>query len=759
MRMILLLLVLFRYVLCYKEYAGFDPTNPTEAKCITQGGKLSYLYYGKHNKDINGNDCREWKTITDSHTSPDMFVDHNYCRSFSEHKELGPWCYGQDKPTRCFPDCIESEAFCLTDEKRKEKNTSYKTMSFSGKPCLTWKQGFESYGRRNPSAPGKDDKDKKCKSVYDTNGKIANTRKLKFAPYCFVQDHSAVVIEPCFASCEMAALKTLPNDYWHLVDVYAVGGRQTTWGGVECKPWMKVDPTLFQLHAHTNFCACPSQYRSYCERAGLFCFTTDSEIGWQGCYTTEASEDVDAKGCIDRQNMTDKYLGIRNYTYDGDRCLYWTEGSGVPSGRLKMAREHGVFGTNYCRNFFSEEEGPWCYVERRGEVVQQPCFRTCEERSKLDLADNPCFSSLSGALPNNMPVPRQRSNRDIPCLRWSLVRKGEADNNFCRVSSELDGLPGCYEATTQELRSCYIPCPGEEGDEFFFASEEPGCVPEKDRLAWYSGKRSITLNNNPCEYWEAISKASLPSMKDLLSLYRLGANKIEDAANYCRNLDYDPKGPWCMTVHMQKEYCFLRCSDANVHCLNVKERQVIDYQGDVHHMLSGRKCPIRNGRQTFCRNIDFEPVGPSCDVEGGGREPCFPLCSEIEAMSVEYRPFDVALKMAKTIDEKASKAIAHGLGKRMKLTGVRRAQRFAFWVFFSSLMILTLSCVGFPLLRYVPFVKAYLSGRLASMPKDRGYRKIVKVFHEHGRNPPSFQQFNIRRQQLGPEGDPLLALK
>ncbi|KHJ43043.1 hypothetical protein D918_06903 [Trichuris suis] len=114
--------------------------------------------------------------------------------------------------------------------------------------------------------------------------------KLKFAPYCFVQDHSAVVIEPCFASCEMAALKTLPNDYWHLVDVYAVGGRQTTWGGVECKPWMKVDPTLFQLHAHTNFCACPSQYRSYCERAGLFCFTTDSEIGWQGCYTTEASE-------------------------------------------------------------------------------------------------------------------------------------------------------------------------------------------------------------------------------------------------------------------------------------------------------------------------------------------------------------------------------------------------------------------------------------------------------------------------------------
>ncbi|CDW58803.1 Kringle domain containing protein [Trichuris trichiura] len=279
------------------------------------------------------------------------------------------------------------------------------------------------------------------------------------------------------------------------------------------------------------------------------------------------SDYVDAKGCIRQQNTTDKYLGLRNFTYEGYRCLHWIEGNGIPSGRLKMAREHGVFGTNYCRNFFSEKEGPWCYIERDGEVVQQSCFRTCEERSKLDLEDNPCFSSSSDTLPKNMPTLRQRSNRDVPCLRWHLLGKGGPDDNFCRVSSELDGMPGCYEATTQELRSCYTPCPGEEGDEFFFASEEPGCVPEKDRLAWYSGKRSITLNNNPCEYWDVISKAGLASMKGLLSLYRLHANKMEDAANYCRNLDYDPKGPWCMTVHKHKEYCFPRCSDTSKHSL------------------------------------------------------------------------------------------------------------------------------------------------------------------------------------------------
>jgi hypothetical protein len=74
------------------------------------------------------------------------------------------------------------------------------------------------------------------------------------------------------------------------------------------------------------------------------------------------------------------------------------------------------------------------------------------------------------------------------------------------------------------------------------------------RGAEYAGPVSWSSVGQPCEYW---NNTVLPSYQQAIvanfnaALY----SQLTSHANQCRNLDYDPKGPWCYNSQQEKMTC------------------------------------------------------------------------------------------------------------------------------------------------------------------------------------------------------------
>ena len=68
----------------------------------------------------------------------------------------------------------------------------------------------------------------------------------------------------------------------------------------------------------------------------------------------------------------------------------------------------------------------------------------------------------------------------------------------------------------------------------------------------YAGSRSITASGRVCQRWNS----QIPHLHNTTS-NDLPDASLDDAANYCRNPDNSPTGPWCYTldIDMISETC------------------------------------------------------------------------------------------------------------------------------------------------------------------------------------------------------------
>ena len=138
------------------------------------------------------------------------------------------------------------------------------------------------------------------------------------------------------------------------------------------------------------------------------------------------------------------------------------------------------------------------------------------------------------------------------CYKWSLCRNIDIPNWFRRsdrntqyhrpIASLWDTGKHFWQATssrTTYLRRWRDLCL------LFTDCKETG-------HGWeYTGKRSVTKTGKTCLRWDDISRDDPRYSSD--DLYP--DNTTADAANYCRNPDRRPTGPWCFIDKTNSETC------------------------------------------------------------------------------------------------------------------------------------------------------------------------------------------------------------
>ena len=79
----------------------------------------------------------------------------------------------------------------------------------------------------------------------------------------------------------------------------------------------------------------------------------------------------------------------------------------------------------------------------------------------------------------------------------------------------------------------------------------------------YNGTKSTTKSGRTCQAW-----SQTPHGHKINDSVNFPDETLEEAANYCRNPDDEPNGPWCYTMDPEKlwEYCNVTYCDQQGKC-------------------------------------------------------------------------------------------------------------------------------------------------------------------------------------------------
>lgn len=131
----------------------------------------------------------------------------------------------------------------------------------------------------------------------------------------------------------------------------------------------------------------------------------------------------------------------------------------------------------------------------------------------------------------------------------------------------------------------------------------------------YTGTISRTKTGRTCQKWNTNSPHRV----------RQKPVDISKGHNYCRNPDFDKRGPWCYTTDRNKkwEHCNTGCDYDN--CIIDGDRYGEKYKGNIGKTSSGIQCQKWNSSKphrpnvvpdkknhNFCRNPDHDSKGPWC---------------------------------------------------------------------------------------------------------------------------------------------------
>ncbi|XP_013407589.2 uncharacterized protein LOC106171691 [Lingula anatina] len=211
------------------------------------------------------------------------------------------------------------------------------------------------------------------------------------------------------------------------------------------------------------------------------------------------------------------YIGHKNVTLDGYDCQRWDmqsphkhqfkSPSDFPDASVPEA-------SNFCRNPDANPAGPWCYTTDRT-IAWQSC--------------------------------------DIPICA-ACGEEFQCKSGQCRsVALKCDGDPNCGDWSDEHDSNC----PTES------TLMGPG--------ATYTGTLNITESGKPCMNWAQQIARRDNMIKFGLDVTDFPDKSIEDAKNYCRNPNQDPKGPWCITSkRWDIDYCDIprSCTSTEFECDN-----------------------------------------------------------------------------------------------------------------------------------------------------------------------------------------------
>jgi Mg-chelatase subunit ChlD len=171
--------------------------------------------------------------------------------------------------------------------------------------------------------------------------------------------------------------------------------------------------------------------------------------------------------------------------------------------------------------------------------------------------------------------------------------------NFCRNPDNDPEGPWCY--TTDKYTRweyCDVPvCPGGE-------KEKKVCKQDR-RGDGFRGALAFTASGRACQRWDQ----QTPHKHTRTNAAKFPDVSLADAANYCRNPDGEPTGPWCYTTDSKKrwETCDISlCEEDIPECYSQESH--IDYPGnDIASVavISADDCLLACDRTPGCKGVAF----------------------------------------------------------------------------------------------------------------------------------------------------------
>ncbi|CAH1791205.1 unnamed protein product, partial [Owenia fusiformis] len=124
--------------------------------------------------------------------------------------------------------------------------------------------------------------------------------------------------------------------------------------------------------------------------------------------------------------------------------------------------------------------------------------------------------------------------------------------NYCRNPNSASGGPWCYTTKEYDWEYCEIPYCSEDMPLIVNMTLADVNCRTTSLGQEYVGTKSTTLYGNACQRWDS-RIVKLPSLNPA----SFPDETLADAANYCRNIDSSPRGPWCYTNNNYGgvEYC------------------------------------------------------------------------------------------------------------------------------------------------------------------------------------------------------------
>ena len=132
-------------------------------------------------------------------------------------------------------------------------------------------------------------------------------------------------------------------------------------------------------------------------------------------------------------------------------------------------------------------------------------------------------------------------------------------SNYCRNPDNDPRGPWCLVTDGErKMQYCNIPmCPGTRSVAMLSMSDQPTGQCLKDKAGFeYSGtqNRGKWNNGTSCQRWDQQS----PHKHPYTSSSMFPDDSLAAAANYCRNPNKDPRGPWCYSKDSKTiEYCYI----------------------------------------------------------------------------------------------------------------------------------------------------------------------------------------------------------
>ncbi|XP_074658654.1 plasminogen-like [Tubulanus polymorphus] len=249
------------------------------------------------------------------------------------------------------------------------------------------------------------------------------------------------------------------------------------------------------------------------------------------CTPSQYNNDKECK----RTQLGNGYRGTLSRTRSGKMCQAWKSQSPHKHDRFNL--DKGTT-SNYCRNPDNEPGGPWCYTTDPTTRWEYCDVRMCPVRECKTTRLGREYRGILNQVRSGKTCQAWNSQSPHTHNRYDMLSDKNTAANYCRNPDNSPKGPWCYTtdpATRWEYCDVRM-CPVNECKRTMLGRE-------------YRGTLSHAHSGKMCQAWKSQSPHR-HNRYDMLS-------DKNTAANYCRNPDNSPKGPWCYTTDpaTRWEYC------------------------------------------------------------------------------------------------------------------------------------------------------------------------------------------------------------